>query len=136
MRTIQKLELFAGIATFVAMIMFIYFVDVPLSRKIAEQYNDLSGYHWMQTFLLLILPSLVVAISSYAHALKNNKVALSLILLIGGILSFLYGIGFLTGAAFEGHILIGVSPGLFAFATIVFALINGLSFSVKRGNLP
>ena len=118
------------------MIIFIYFVDISLSKKIAEQYNDLSGYHWIQTCLLLIFPSLLIAISSYVHALRNNKIAFGLILLIGGILPFLYSIGFLVGTAFEGHILIGISPGLFAFVTIVFSFINNVLFSAKRNNFP
>ncbi len=124
MKTIQKLELFAGVATLIATIAFIYFVDIPLSKKIAVQNNDSTGYHWIQPCLLLILPSLLIVISSYAHAFKESKIGFIVVVILSGTLSFLYAIGFLVGSAFEGQILIGISPGLFAFATLTFAIIN------------
>lgn len=132
MKTVQKLELLAGFATFASTLIFIYFVDMPQSRKIADLYNDSNGYNWAKAILSLILPSLLIAISSLIHITKNSKTALGVIIILGGIMSFLYAIGFLIGSAFEGHILIGTSPGLFAFATIILALINTILVYTKR----
>ena len=128
---IQGLELGAGIACVIAVLMFIYFVDIPQSKGIAKLYNDSSGYHWITAFLFFILPSLLIAVSSYFHAIKRNNIGLAVIIILGGILSFLNAIGFLIGSAFEGHVWIGISPGFFAFMTIVFALINTVLFSTK-----
>jgi uncharacterized membrane protein YfcA len=134
MKTVQKLEVIAGCGSLVAVLMFIYFVDITLSQKIAEARRELPVYDWKSALLFLILPALLIAVSSYFHAYKHSTISLIVILLLGGVITFLYAVGFLIGSDFQGNIVIGILPGLMTFFTIVLAVINNLWFSKADEN--
>jgi hypothetical protein len=112
MRTIQKLEVISGFATLIATIMYIVYIYMPFMKKMAESNNDSDIYHWSGAFFILILPSFLILVSSYFHAFKQSYIAI------------LHFFSYLLGSAFEGHVLIGVSRGFFAFTTIVLAFFN------------
>jgi hypothetical protein len=123
MKTVQKLEVIAGVATLITMLLFIFFEDIPSLTKTVEYSN---GYPWVQAFFVLVFPCLLIAISSYFHALKNSYIGLAVIIILGGIITFLHVVTYLIGSVFESNVLIGRSPGFFAFATIILALYNSI----------
>jgi hypothetical protein len=129
-KTVQKLEFLVGIATFLSALLSIYIVDYPELKAVAEFHKEPFNYDWTKAFLILILPSLLIAVSSYFHAFKNSFGALVVIVLLGGFISFftalVYIVGVLIGTHYEGNVLVGISPGLFAFVTILLALCNAL----------
>lgn len=131
MKVLRTLEFSAGIATFLGALLVIYFISIPESKAIAELYHEPFNYSWTRAFLFLVIPSLLIAISSYFHAFRNNYIGLAVIIILGGAITFLHLIAILSGTAFEGHPLIGTSEGFFAFLTIILALINTMYLSIK-----
>lgn len=126
MKTLQISEVMAGIATFVCIFLFIYFVDYPSSKGVAELHKESFAYNWTGAFLILILPSFLIAASSYFHAFRRSYISLAVIVILGGALSFLNFLALIIGSAFEGHVVIGILPGLFAFLTIILAVYNAV----------
>jgi hypothetical protein len=133
MKTIQKLEFLTGIATFLSAFLFIYYIDYPMFKEVAELHDEPFKYDWVRTFLILIFPSFLIAISSYFHAFKKSYVALAIILTLGAARILLLLLTLLIGSAFENYVFIRVSPTIFSFLTILFALMNTFSdFKAKR----
>ena len=131
----QKLEAMLGVAFFLSNLAYVYFIYIPSQEGIAKIYNELPDYHWQFMFLWFIVPSVLMIIATYLHASKNSYIALALIVLWGGIISCLTFLAFAIGSAFEGHPWIGISPGIFAFATLVLAIINTTIHLKARKNL-
>ncbi len=128
MRIVQKLEVLSGIATFLSAFLFIYIIDYPEFKDIAKFDNEPFKYDWIRAFLILILPTLLIAISSYFHAFRQSKTGFIIIIILAGIVFLFNAVGNATGIMigtdFEGKFFISILPGLFAFATIVFAIYN------------
>jgi uncharacterized Tic20 family protein len=128
METDQKLEFLAGVATFLSSFLFIYVIDYPEFKRVAEFNKEPFNYDWTRTFLVLILPTLLIAIGSYFHAFKQSKIGFVTVIISAGFV-FLFNLlgnatGVVIGMDFEGNFLVGISPGLFAFTTIAFAIYN------------
>lgn len=128
MKIAQKLEFMAGIGTFLSAFLFIYIIDYPEFKEIAEFNKEPFNYDWIRAFLVLILPTLLIAISSYFHAFKQSKIGFVIIIILSGIV-FLFNAtgnatGIVIGTDFEGNFFTSILPGLFAFITIVFAIYN------------
>ena len=134
MKIVQKLEFSAGIATFIATLLYIYFVDLPASKGVAELYHEPFSYNWTRGFLVLIVPSLLVAVSSYFHAFNNNYIGLAVIILLSGLITASHLLSFLLGSAFEGHLLIGNLRAIFAFLTIILAVCNTIYIERKKSS--
>lgn len=121
MRTIQRLELFAGLATLITGLLSCYFIDLPGAKGMEE-----LGYSYQETFLraffALILPGFLTLVGAYFHTARQSIVGLILIFVFAGIIAFLHAVGVIIGRVPDRYVLLGVLPGLFAAATICFAL--------------
>jgi hypothetical protein len=132
MRTIQKVEFISGFATLIATVMYIIYIYMPFMEKMAKSNNDSDIYHWSGAFFILILPSLLIVVSSYFHAFRQSYIAFAVIIIVGGVIATLHFLSYLLGSAFEGQVLIGVSRGFFAFTTIILAFFN-LILTLNKG---
>jgi hypothetical protein len=125
MKIILWLEILAGICVFLFTLPNSYLEYVSFSKWIAE--GRISSEEILTRELIFItIPAFLVACGTYFHAAKNSKIGLGLIILCGGFLIITHFLGLLVGNAFNGYRLLGISPGLFAFVTILLALCNTL----------
>jgi hypothetical protein len=128
MKAIQKLEVGAGLATLLtALPPFFYIINHTLLRE--DRLTDRSPKEVLvRAFLLHILPSLMTAFGSYAHAVKKSKLGLIVLFVGGGFFILLYGAVITTGALFYTTSLTQVIFGLLLFffpaGTILFALLS------------
>ena len=126
MRLLQKIEIGLGIAFFVSLLASVYFVDLPLARSIAEKYNEPLKLGVF--FLIFILPPLLVAICSYFHAVRKSYIALVVLLIISGGISFFIATYALISGLFSKHPLIGTLPFFLGIATMFVAVANTIYF--------
>jgi hypothetical protein len=124
MENLRRLEVVAGIVTFLSTFLFIHYVDYPSFEGVAKLHNEPFDYDWTKALLVLIVPTFLIAISSYFHAFKQSIIGFVIIFILAGAISFLSFLSLLIGSAFEGHPFIGIAPGVFAFTTIVSAICN------------
>lgn len=117
-------ELYAGLGTLLATLMYIYLIDIPLAQRVAELHKKTNGYNWSGAFIFLLLPAALVVICSYFHAFKNSKIAFGFLFLIGSFVALTYAVPFLVGVTFDGYVLIGILPALFAMTTKILAVYN------------
>ena len=123
MKNIQKLEIGSGIATLIASSIYICISILPNIdlRNEGQTYTELFS----KIFLLIIFPSLLTAIGSYIHSIKQSKTGLIALLLGGSFLILFFGLFFML-AKFYYHGLsngwFAIIPGVFATLTIYFAL--------------
>lgn len=121
MKIIQKLEIFFGVATLLATLLSFYFIALPHIEQLERLGYPRKG-SLLRVFLALILPGFLILVGTYFHAVKQSIIGFIIILVFGGLLTFSHAIGFLVGASFNGHVLLGISPGLFALTTMLLAL--------------
>lgn len=121
MKIIQRLELFAGFAVFATALLSFYFIHLPQMENLKKLGNS-SQEFLTGNFLFLFLPALLILFGVCAHTIRRSVIGLLIIIVFGGLTVFLHAVGFLVGQTFGGYILLGVSPGLFAAATILLAL--------------
>lgn len=121
MKIVQRLELFAGFATFIAALLSFYFVHLPNVQSYDGE-DALTGGFILRPFLFYFLPSFLTLIGAYIHVAKNSIFGLITILVFAGVVTFLHAVGFLVGSSLNGHPLLGMSPGFFAALTILLAL--------------
>ena len=135
MKTVQKLEIFAGLATF-ALALIGSFTNFDLKVKNAD--TSIIGF-LAGALLMAILPSFLVAVGSYTHAVKQSKLGLILLLTFGSIIVLFYGfsflVGLLIGSKIDASALTGFLFISLAIATIIFALINVRRLSTQKNNL-
>ncbi len=131
MGNLSKLEIVMGTACLVFILLGIYFIYIPLSNGIAEQRSEPPHLYWLWSHLL---PGVLVTIAASFHAIKKSYIALSFVLIGAGWIFFLTALAALLGHAFEGHPWIGLSPGIFAFVTMVVAVANTVYFIRKDGS--
>lgn len=131
MKTVQKLEIIAGVATFLAAILSFIYIGIP-DVKVLEELGYSSSDSFRRYFLFLLLPALFTVVGAYIHAMKQSIVGFVMLFVCGGLITFLHAIGFLVGTGFGGYLLIGVSPGIFAALTIFFAI----CLTIVRRNSP
>jgi hypothetical protein len=125
MKTLQRLEIFAGISTFLLILPNVFLTYSSFSEWMAD--GRISAEEILTNALLMgILPSFLLAIGAYLHIAKGSKVGLGMIVVFGGLLFITHLMGYLLGSVFNGHRLLGISPGIFAFSTILLALCNTL----------
>lgn len=135
MKTIQKLEVTIGVATFAAALLSFVFVDIPRMEKFEELGHPIEK-QLLPIFWLLLLPALLTAVGAYFHAIKQSYIGFGVLFICGGLIAFIHGISFLLGDVFEGHILIGVLPGVFAALTLFLAFYLALSRINPPRQLP
>lgn len=121
MKTIQRLEIFAGLAVLVTASLSFYFIHLPQMEDLKRLGNP-SQEFLTGNFLLLLLPALLILFGVCAHAIKRSIIGLLIILVFGGLTVFLHAVGFLVGQTFNGHKFLGVLSGLFAMTTVFLAL--------------
>lgn len=126
MKTVQKLEIFAGIATFLLILPNLWLTDNTFQKFIQESRN-LTDEVFVSTFIFLILPASLIAIGAYFHATKNSILGIVILIVCGGFFIFGYGVAWLIGSAFNGYRLLGLLPGFFAFITVFLAIYNSIT---------
>ena len=126
MRLLQKLEISLGIAFLLSNMISLFVITLPLERSVAEIYNEPLNLGVI--FLLFILPPLLVAICSYFHAVRKSYIALVMLLIISGAVSFYIAALALISGLYSQHLLIGTLPFFMGFATMVVAVVNTLRF--------
>ncbi len=123
-KTIQKLEIGAGLATLVASSIYFYKSVLPYMDSDIREQNSIVGP--LKIFLLIIFPALLTAVGSYIHAVKQSRFGLIMLLLGSSILTLFFGILLFTFAIFYYYGWLGgllaITPGVFAALTIYFAL--------------
>ena len=133
MKTLQRLEVFFGFAYFASILASFYFIQIPLSKRIAEQNQNLNWSLWDNPGILFLIGlNLLIPICSYLHAMKKSYIAFGAILIVGGFFAFMNIFALLIGTTFEGHIWIGISPTIFASATMVLAFTNFILYLNAR----
>ena len=136
MKMLQRLEVLSGCLFCLSMAAYMYFIDAPLEKRVAERTGVLDWNYWDAPFpFILALLSLVILLCSFLHAFKHSYVALGIILVLGGLIILGLFMGLVIGTAFEGHIWLGLSPGIFAFTTIVFAGANAVAYLQHKQNM-
>jgi hypothetical protein len=129
MGILSKVEILLGIAFSISIILYMWFVDYPLARWIAEEYQIANWSYWRRpTFIVLSVWLLAVPICAYLHAARTSYIAFGILLIVGGLIAFLTLLDVLLGHAFEGHPWIGVAPGFIAFSTIIVSIINLITY--------
>ncbi len=115
-----------GIAFFVSKLVSLYMIYLPLERSGAESRNETLDLGWI--FLFFVSPPMLVAISSYFHVVWRSYIALLVLILISGIISFYVAIYALITGLFSVHPLIGTLPMFIGFATMIVAVANTIYF--------
>ncbi len=130
MKNVQKLEMFFGLATFVATIISINYLGLLSHTK---QDNDSI---MIETILFHIIPALLTAISSIAHTFTRSMVAFILLILGSSVLVFFFGLPLITFVTFYyyGWIIgfLVTTPGIFAALTMYFAFRTRKSFALPN----
>jgi len=126
MKTVQKLEVGAGIITLIATLLFFFFAGFLKIIKESEYFNTTVKEELFWSFLILIIPSLLITFGSYFHASKQSKLGFAALIIGGSILMLYFGVIFFSGGAFYYYGVVGgflsVIPGIFAAMTIILAL--------------
>ncbi len=123
MKTVQKLEIFAGILTFLLTLPNVYLNYVSFSKWIEESRISTQEV-LVPNLIFLVSPAFLVAFGTYLHIVKRSMIGFGMIFICGGILTITHLLGSLAGNAFNDYPLLGISPGLFAFITIILAFFN------------
>lgn len=129
------LEIMGGVATFAAAFLSFVFVYIPRMERLQELGHPIEK-QLLPIFWLLLLPALLIAVSAYFHAIKQSYIGFGVLFICGGFIAFIHAISFLLGDVFEGRILIGILPGIFAALTLFFAFCLALSRINSPRHLP
>ena len=104
---------------------FVYFVDMPLAQRIAEQRGLDDWSYWSDGYrLFALLMHSSIPVCAVFHAFKRSYLALCVIVIWCGLVSFFLIVQLLIGVTFEGHPFIAVTVFNLALITLVFALVN------------
>ena len=123
--------MFAGLTTFIAASLSIYFIVLPEMERL-EGLKIINKDMLPQSLLALLLPAFLVVVGVYIHIAKRSIVGFIIVLIFGGLLTLSHAIGFLIGTSSHGHLLLDILPGFFAFLTIIFALFSIKNTEVKH----
>ncbi len=123
MKTIQKLEFVSGVFTFLFALPNIYLTYIFFADWIRDSKTSIEEV-LVGPILFLVTPALLVFIGVVFQTLKQWKIGFVIIFISGGWLTFTHLLGFLLGSVFNGYLLLGILPGLFAFTTIILAFFN------------
>lgn len=125
MKTIQKLELCAGIATVISAAIYFYVSALPAINLRIKEENSITEV-LSKGFLIIIFPALLTAVGSFVHTVKESRIGLVILLFGGSILTLFFGILLFSFATFYYYGWLGgllaITPGVFAALTIYFAL--------------
>lgn len=136
MKFSQKLEVVFGVLFSISLVPYMYFIDYPSLKWLAEDRNDLDWSYWSgNAFLVLLVPLVVFPLFSYLHAAKHSLIAMVFILIIGGIFALTTFLDFSLGHAFRGLVWIGVAPGILAFVAMLLAIVNTILYR-KNSTAP
>lgn len=123
MKTIQRLELFAGTATFITALLAFIFVLFP---SIKDDGNVSAELRFFWCIVFFVLPEFLIALGSYVHAVNRSIAGFFIILIFSVPLILVYALSATTSVLFSDEIpfksLLGLSPALFAAATVILAL--------------
>jgi hypothetical protein len=133
MKIFQKLEVLTGISTFLLVFPNIYLTYISFAEwirisKISS--NDII----IPAFISLIIPSLLLAVNACWHSTRNSKIGFIILFVCGSFLTITHLLSWLIGSAFNGNRLLGLSPGFFAFVTVVLAIYNSIT-TYRNNNL-
>ncbi len=130
METIQKLELSAGVMTFV--IQLIFFFAAIFFRKSDYAESSLVA-NLIGGLLFLGVPALI-AIGSYLDVVRRSHVGFLILCSFGGLFIFanifFFFYGFLIGSVIKFSNLIALLPVLFALVTVISALRSKNKYSL------
>ncbi len=125
MKTIQKLEVIAGIATPIAAFIYIYYgiiqvtIDDVIYRR--EQLNQgISGLHigMLISFAIIWFLSLLVAFGAYFHARGSAKAMNIIWIGAAGVMIFLGAWGFAV------LIFLGIFWGMLVYSSVVLSIVT------------
>jgi hypothetical protein len=126
MKTIQKLEICAGIATVTTVLLFIFFAGLLDIIKKNQDLNEAIKEELFWSVFILIIPAFLTAFGSYFHASKQSRLGLAGLFIGAGVLLLYFSVIFFSGGAFYYYGKIGgflcIIPAVFAALTIYFAL--------------
>jgi hypothetical protein len=121
MRTAQKLEVGFGITTFVNALVHCSLSVAPrLMKEITGEITGIAPVNdVVVSVIFYLLPEFLIAVGSYAHAVRRSGVGFFVVLVLGILLIVFYCWLLITGIAFMGplsrmRIYFGLSPALFA----------------------
>jgi hypothetical protein len=120
MKTVQKLEIVFGLATFVGTL--IYFC-IMLRLIVGKRENDEIYREVFSLAIPTIIPGLMVGIGSVAHSVRKSSIGLNALLFGGTVLVLVFGLSFLGFAVWTGWLgaFLLSTPGLLAVVTMYFA---------------
>ena len=133
MKTVQKLEVFFGAATLLTALLSFYFVHSPLMRHPNSENSSIEGFIF-RPLIFFFLPAFLTCVGSYIHSTKQSISGFVITIIFGSIVTFFHAVGFLIGTSFNGYLLLGISPGVFAFTTVILAFVNTVWRTVKHSN--
>lgn len=134
MKTVQKLEVFFGLATLITAVIEFYFEGIPQIKRIASLNSDTSVEgEVVRAFLFLLLPATLTFLGAYTHAVRQSKIGFILLLIGGSILVLILGIGLFSGAIFYFYGFAGgllrVSPHFSALIAMLLAIYSKKLFN-------
>ncbi|MCC7308844.1 MAG: hypothetical protein IT173_14870 [Acidobacteria bacterium] len=143
MKTVQKLEIAAGFATFVTTFAYFCAYFLPYAKFEYENYGSADfATALLKGFLILLIPAVLTAIGAYFWAARSSRLGYVAAIFGGSIITLFFGTTLFTGAAFYFH---GFVMGLILSAPLAFAILTlVLAFwcrrlfllTVRKGALP
>ncbi|MCC7308845.1 MAG: hypothetical protein IT173_14875 [Acidobacteria bacterium] len=124
MKTIQRLEIGAGLATFVATLLISFLLFFPALRlEIEDRQWDVVLRYLISGFVFCVLPACLIGFGSISHALRQNRNGVLAVLLGGVVLIPSFCLGFLGAAVYRGWLrsLFMTLPVFLAAFTILLA---------------
>lgn len=125
MKTVQKLEIGAGLATFVSTLAYFCVYMLPYSRFVYENDGALSGFAvLLTTFANLVIPGVVTAFGAYFWAVKSNWFGFGAVV-FGASMTAFVDLVIVCGVRFYSPdrvtTLLILMPLIFPISTVVFA---------------
>lgn len=105
-KTLQVLEVSAGITTFLLTLPNVYLTYISFSDWIQES-RITTEEILIPAVIFLIVPALLVAIGSYFHSIKHKSVGFLILFVCGSFLTVTHTLFALVGSAFNGYPLLG-----------------------------
>ena len=120
MKTIQKLEIYAGLATLITSLIYIYISILPNIDLRNEEQTATELFS--KIFLLIIFPALLTAIGSYTPSVKQSKIGFVALLFGTSFLMLFFGLFFMLAELVEPQALPLATYMLLTIREIIFLL--------------
>jgi hypothetical protein len=129
-KTVQKLELYSGVAALFAAIFQLLFSTFVNESSEVQSLSIILIF----AFIVLIFPVSIIFTGAYMHAVKRNNTGFGILLFFGSLFICFWGyfifFGLLIGSASKFYTVSMISlilPSFFVGCTMIFAIIYKLS---------